>query len=82
MAMAVQADLASVAWHMGHGAHRSTWPGCEKSYLLFYFSKKLLQGVKTCKMHRKISVRRKNAYDITKCSEKHALHFSINFMHC
>jgi hypothetical protein len=23
MAMAVQADLASVAWHMGHGAHRS-----------------------------------------------------------
>jgi hypothetical protein len=60
----------------------STWPEWKKFLRPVLFSEKLLQGVKTCKMHRKISIHRKNAYDTSKCSEKHDLYFGITIMHC
>jgi hypothetical protein len=59
-----------------------TDPGAKSPPHVFHFLEKLLQGSKTCKMHRKISICQKNAYDIPKCSEKYALHVYVKFIHC
>jgi hypothetical protein len=45
-------------------------PGTKSHAECFYFSEKLLQEFKTCKIYRKLSVYRKNANDLSKCSEK------------
>jgi hypothetical protein len=39
------------------------------------------KNVRTCKTHSNLSVYQKNAYDLPKCSEKHALHVYVKFMH-
>jgi hypothetical protein len=81
-----QADLARLACHVGLGPQQSAalghfGPGEKSSCALFLFPG-FQNLIKTCKKHIYLSVNQKNMYDIPKCSEKHALHFSINFMHC
>jgi hypothetical protein len=79
------ADLARLACHRGPGPHSSlavgrSDPGEKSSCAVNYFQK-FQTLVQTCKMHILFSVCQKNTHDISKCSEKWDLHFSIKIMH-
>jgi hypothetical protein len=56
--------------------------GTKKFCTMFLIPEKFLQWFESCKNHRKLSVYQKIMYDLPKCSEKHALHFSDKSMHC
>jgi hypothetical protein len=55
-------------------------PGAKVPTDLFYFQE-IQKNTTTCKMHIYLSVGQKNVYDLSNCSEKHALHFCIKIMH-
>jgi hypothetical protein len=54
---------------------------CKKFPAVYLNFRKIAEILETCKMHRLFSVYRKNVYDLSKCSEKHALYFSVKFIH-
>jgi hypothetical protein len=77
--------LASVAGTWAMGPSRQ-WPGsidpvCKKLLQVYFRVQKFQKNVRTCKNHRKLSACQKNAYDIPKCSEKHALPVCVKIMH-
>jgi hypothetical protein len=77
--------LASVACPRGHGPQQSAALGQfglgTKSSASVFFPEIFQNNAKTCLIHRIFYIYPKNMYDLSKCSEKHALHFSIKIMH-
>jgi hypothetical protein len=59
----------------------SLWPEWKKFPRPIFLVLEFQKLIKTCKRHIYVSVNQKNMYDIPKCSEKHALHVYVKFMH-
>jgi hypothetical protein len=84
--MVVLADLARLACLVGLGPQQSVALGQvnlgAKCFASYFISRKFQKNANTCLIHRIFPVYQKNVYYISKCSENHALLFSIKFMHC